>query len=357
MRILIVGLGAAGQRHARNLRRLLGDSVDLMAVRRRGGGVALSDSLRPEIGVLPEDSLGIKVFNDLELALDQRPDGLVVANPTSMHLATAAAAINAGCGLLVEKPLSHSWDGVPAFLEAVDAASAPVLMGFQMRFHPLLRQLKSLIAEEAFGAVLSASYRYGEYLPDWHPYEDYRTSYVARSDLGGGVLLTQIHDIDNLGWLLGWPEKVYSVGGHLSSLEVDVDDTSVSLWPCAVDGRTVPVQLQQTCARRPPIRQLELIMDRGTVRLDLLNSRLRAWDPHSQCVIDENLNDFDRNELFLAEMRHFLECLGGREEPLIPAAEGAKSLAVALAALRSQSSGRAEDIIYPQAASPAPMQF
>ena len=208
MRVLIVGLGAAGQRHARNLRTLLGDEVELLALRRRGGGAALSETLEPQHGTLPQESLGIRVFDDLERALELRPDGVIVADPTSMHLATASAALAAGCALLIEKPLSHSWHGVPEFLAAASQHPAPVLVGYQFRFHPLLARAKELVGEAVFGEVVSAAATYCEYLPDWHPYEDYRRSYAARSELGGGIVLTQIHDIDYLCWLLGWPPSV-----------------------------------------------------------------------------------------------------------------------------------------------------
>jgi predicted dehydrogenase len=354
MRVLIIGLGAAGQRHARNLRRLLGDDVELLALRRRGGGATLSDTLGPHHGVSPEQSLDIAVFHDLGRAIDERPDGVVVANPTSMHLTTAWAALDAGCALLIEKPLGHSWSGVPEFLAAASDGGTLVLVGYQFRFHPLLERVRALVNDGLFGPVVSAASTYGEYLPDWHPYEDYRAGYAARRELGGGVLLTQIHDIDYLGWILGWPPEVYSIGGHLSSLEVDVDDTAVSMWPCTRDGRRVPVHLRQDFVRRPPVRRLELVMEKGVLHLDLLASRLRAWDADGRCVIDETLRDYDRNDLFLAEMRHFLACIDGRETPRVPPAEAAKSLAVALAALRSQTSGVVEGVIYPKDATPAP---
>jgi predicted dehydrogenase len=347
MRILIVGLGAIGQRHARNIRRLLGDDVDLIAVRRRGGGVALSEQMRPQEGVLPEESLGIRVFSELGDALAEKPDGAVIANPTSMHLATSVACLEAGCGLLIEKPLSHTWDGVPEFLSAVEASAAPVVVGYQLRFHPLVERVRELVRDETLGSVLSAASTYGEYLPDWHPYEDYRVSYAGRRDLGGGVLLTQIHDIDCLGWILGWPTRVFSIGGHLSTLEVDVDDTAVSMWSCTINGRTVPVHVQQDYVRRPPVRRLEMVMEQGGLHLDLLAASLQAWDSSGHLVVDEHLHEYDRNDLFLAEMRHFLECLGGREAPRVTAAEGARSLAVALAALRAQSSGAVEQVNYP----------
>jgi predicted dehydrogenase len=335
MRILIVGLGSVGQRHARNLRRLLGDEVDLLALRRKGGEA-------------PPDVLGIRVFHEMDGALADRPDAVIVADPTSMHLATASVALRAGCPVLIEKPLSNSWDGVAEFLDAVSHSGVPVLVGYQMRFHPLLQRVRDLVNDGAFGSVISAAATYGEYLPGWHPYEDYRKSYAARRDLGGGVLLTQIHDIDYLGWILGWPREVYSVGGHLSSLEVDVDDTAVSLWPCDIQGRAVPVQLRQDYVRREPVRALELVMDGGTLDLDLLAPSLRVVDGDGCRVIEEGPEGYDRNDMFLAEMEHFLACIDRREASRVPPVEAAKSLAVALAALRSQTSGIVENVVYPE---------
>jgi predicted dehydrogenase len=350
MRILIVGLGAAGQRHARNLRRLLGDDVELLAVRRRGGGPALDDALRPKPGLSPEESLGIRVFSDLDVALAESPDGVVVADPTSLHMATATAAVAAGCAVLIEKPLSNVWEGVPAFLSAVEAAKVPVLVGFQMRFHPLIERAREILCSGELGRVISASSTYGEYLPGWHPYEDYRQSYAARKDLGGGVMLTQIHDIDILGWLFGWPSAVYSVGGHLSDLEVDVDDAAVTLWAAPVDGRAIPVHLQQDYVSRPPVRRLDVVTERGGLSLDLIGTALRAWDSEAGTAIEESPGEFDRNQLFLAEMAHFLECIEGRAVPRISATDAAKSLAVALAGLRSQSTGAVERVLYPLSA-------
>jgi predicted dehydrogenase len=347
MRILIVGLGAIGQRHARNLRRLLGADADLLALRRRGGGAALSDALGPDPGVLPEESLDIRVLHDMDSALAERPDAVIVSDPTSMHLASASAALDSGLPMLIEKPLSHSWEGIPEFLEQVSRSGVVALVGYQLRFHPLLERARSLVGEGELGSVISASATYGEYLPGWHPYEDYRKGYAARRDLGGGVVLTQIHDIDYLGWILGWPRHVYSVGGHLSGLEVDVDDTAVSLWPCDIQGRAVPVQLRQDYVRRQPCRGLELVLDEGMLDLDLLAHRLRVVRSDGVCVVDETLDGYDRNDMFLAEMRHFLACVDGREQPLVPPVEAARSLAVALAALRSQASGIVEAVIYP----------
>ena len=101
-----------------------------------------------------------------------------------------------------------------------------------MRFHPCLQRLHELVQEKKVGRILSVRAEIGEYLPGWHTYEDYRQMYASRQDLGGGVILSQIHELDYLYWLFGLPRSVYALGGHLSRLEIDVEDTADILMEC-----------------------------------------------------------------------------------------------------------------------------
>lgn len=353
MRILIAGLGSIGQRHARNLRRLLGDRLDLLAYRWRGGGASLTDDHKAETGTNPEERLEATVFTDFGQALAAKPQGVVISNPSSLHLATARQAAEAGCALFIEKPLSHTWDGIPEFAADVARRGTVTLVGYQWRFHPILVRVRALLDERAFGRLIAVNAAYGEYMPDWHPYEDYRASYAARREMGGGVVLTQAHDIDYLGWLAGWPEQVYSVGGHLSQLEIDVEDTASSLWGSFVGGREIPVHLHQDYLQKPPVRSCEFLCEKGRVHCDLLGARLRAWDAEGRCLIDQEFSSFRRNDMFLEEMRHFLACIEGRETSSLPMSEGTKSLAVALAILRSQASGKSEPVAYLEKTEPA----
>jgi predicted dehydrogenase len=347
LKILMVGLGAAGQRHARNLRAILGDELELLAFRSGRGNVALNERFETLPGVDPAVNLGARVFSKLDDALSEHPRAVFIANPSSLHLPVARAAAEAGCGVFLEKPLSHSWEGVPEFLALVEQKGLPTFVGYQWRFHPLLLAIRSWLETRPFGRIVAARAAFGEYLPGWHPYEDYRQSYAARKELGGGVLLTQIHDFDYLGWLLGWPDQVFSVGGHVSNLEINVEDVASTLLRCMVDGRSIPVHVHQDYLQRPPVRGCQLIAEGGRVEIDLAKSTLRALDASGKCVQEEDFSRFPRNDLFLAETRHFLNCLSGCESSLIPAQEGARSLAVALAAQRSLGSGVPETVVYP----------
>ncbi len=157
--------------------------------------------------------MGLTVFRDLKEALVSGPDAAIVANPSSLHLAAARQAADAGCALFIEKPLSHTWDGIAELAQLVAASRLTTLVGCQWRFHPLMLRARAILEEGRLGRLVAVNAGYGEYMPSWHPYEDYRLSYASRREMGGGVLLTQIHDFDYLGWMAGWPEQAYALGG------------------------------------------------------------------------------------------------------------------------------------------------
>ena len=326
MRILLVGLGSAGQRHARNLRALLGDRVELLAYRARGGGLVPP----AEAPATPEAALGIRRVGTLEAGLAERPDAVFIANPTALHLSVARAAVDAGCHVFIEKPLADAWDGVDDFLAAVDRKGVVAAVGYQLRFHPGLTRLRELLDGGAVGRPLAARLEFGEYLPDWHPWEDYRQSYAARRELGGGVLLTQIHDIDYACWLFGPPARVSAVGGHLTDLDVDVEDLVCATLECERAGRLFPVELRLDYVQRPPVRHCAVVGDNGRVTLDFTAGTLTCTDGggHASSV-DVGI---PRNQLFVDELRHFLDCVAGRARAVVDARAGAESLRVALAA-------------------------
>ncbi len=341
LKVLLVGLGGVGQRHARNLRTLLGDSAELLAYRTRRTSTVLTEKMGVEHGAEIETKLGLRVFTDLSLALLEKPDAVVISNPTSLHIDVAQAAAEAGCHLFVEKPLSHSFDGIPELLSTVAEKELVAFVGYQLRFHPCLLALKELLAASTIGPVISVRAAFGEYLPGWHPYEDYRQSYAARRELGGGVVLTQIHDFDYLTWLFGWPKRVFSMGGKLSSLEIDVEDTASTLLECFENERTIPVHLHQDLVQRQPVRQCEVIGEQGKIIADLRRGTLQVLEANGNIQEVCSFEALERNQLFLDEMKHFLTCIRERTKPCVTLRDGANSLRVALASLKSMSAGRA----------------
>ena len=169
MRILIAGLGAVGQRHARNLRALFGARVELLAYRRRRLSHVVTDALQADESRDVEADLAISAFEDLDQALAARPDAVFVCTPSSQHLEIAQRAADAGCHLFIEKPLSHTLEGVARLRETVASKGLVVLVGCQWRYHPCVRWLRDRLEAGTLGPIVRAEIDYGEYLPDWHP--------------------------------------------------------------------------------------------------------------------------------------------------------------------------------------------
>lgn len=324
MKFLIAGFGSIGRRHLRNLRALGQDEVML---------------LRSGNSTLPEDEIGgLPAVTSLSQALAWQPDGVIVANPTALHMQVAIPAAEAGCHILMEKPISHSLDQVDHLRAALALGKSRVLVGFQYRYHPTLLQVKTWLDQKQIGTVYSFRAHWGEYLPGWHPWEDYRQSYAARADLGGGVLLTLTHPFDYLRWLLGEVGALWSFAGTLGDLEIDVvDSAEVGLRLANGAAGSLHVDYLQ----RPPVHTLNILGTAGMIEWnnDSGCARLyRAADEQWQTVCPPE--GFERNDLFLDELRHFIQVCQGLHNPLCTLSDGAWALRLALAAQHSAHSGQ-----------------
>jgi len=339
-RCLFVGLGGIGQRHLRNLRQLRGADVEVHAFRVRRERQVVSDALQVVPGEDVEAKYGVHVHGELDAALAKKPDVVFVTNPSSLHVDITRRALEVGAHVLVEKPLSHSLEGVADLVRRSREQKLVGYVAYQLRFHPGFLRTAEIVSQGLLGRPLFAEALVGEYLPGFHPYEDYRRMYAARRELGGGVTLSQIHEIDFLMALLGRPERVFSLGGKLSSLEVDVDDVSSSLLEFrGSEGRVLPVRLHQDFVQRPGERRFVLVGDAGKLEWSLSGRSLRRWSATGELCETHDYTELARNSLFEAELAHFLDCVERAEAPNVSLASGAESLAVALSILESQASG------------------
>jgi predicted dehydrogenase len=344
MRVLMVGLGGVGQRHLRNLRSLLGLEAEIAAYRVRSDSRVLTDQLQIEGGSSLEEKYSVCVHTDLDEALGLRPDAVFVCNPSSLHIPIALRAAQAGCNLFIEKPLSHNWERVDELVNLVESQHIKAVVGYQMRFHPCLQRLSSLLQERRVGQILAVRAEVAEYLPAWHAYEDYRKMYASKRELGGGVILSQIHELDYIYWLWGLPRRMFALGGHLSSLEIDVEDTVSMLMECSVNRHSVPISLHQDYVQRPGSRTCEVIGDAGKILVDLRALTVDVFDEAGAHVEAVAYERFQRNQMFMDELKHFLECLRGRGAPSVTLRDGAQSLRMALAAKQSLETGRVVDM-------------
>jgi len=340
-RVLFVGLGGIGQRHLRNVRALLGERIAVDAFRVRREQAVLDDQLRVVEGATLEERYGVQVFSELERALGQGPDVVFITNPSSLHVPVALLAAEAGAHLFIEKPLSHSIEGVAELAELVERRGLVAFVAYQLRRHPGFRRLQQRLEQGSVGRPLSVRAEVGEYLPAFHPYEDYRRMYASQRALGGGVTLSQIHELDYLIALFGRPRRAFSMGGKVSELELDVDDLSSSLIEFRrSDGGRLIAELHQDFFQRPTNRSCVVVGERGRLEWSLSERRFRRWDAAGALVEEEDYAAFPRNQAFAEELEYFLHCIAEGSRPDVGVREGAQSLELALGLLSSQESGK-----------------
>ena len=177
-------------------------------------------------------------------------------------------------------------------------------------------------------------------MPNWHPYEDYRKSYAALKKLGGGAILTQIHDFDYSIFLFGMPKSVFAMGGKLSSLDIDVEDTvNISALFSYKESQLI-LNINLDYISWPSRRYIKLFGEDGSINCDLKNNYLEVHTRSTNKIQKYNFNELERNDLFMKELKNFLEFVRGNEKPLINLEEGIKSLQFAMAAKCSLKEGR-----------------
>ena len=296
MKFLIAGFGSIGRRHFRNLLTL--GEQDIVF-------------LRSKRSTLPDDEIAaFPTETDLSAALAHQPDAVIIANPTALHLEVAIPAAEQGCHLFIEKPISHSLDRMDELQAALLRGGGKVFTAFQFRFHPGLQKIVDLLQNGQIGRPLSFRVHWGEYLPGWHPWEDYRQGYSARADLGGGVVLTLCHPLDYVRWMFGEVRSLWAFTSSDSDLALDVEDTAeIGLrFESGVIG-----SIHLDYVQRPPSHRLEIIGTQSTIRWDNANGLLERFNTSEKNWQSYSLPaGFDRNDLFLAEMRHFLDLIQDR---------------------------------------------
>ena len=313
--VVIAGLGSAGRRHLQNLRSL---------------GCRRFILYRTYQSTMPDDvDVGdALVTTDWQAVLSHQPKTAIVANPTAKHVDTARAAIEAGCDVFIEKPLSHATEGCQQLAETVARQGLVAMIGCQFRFHPLLVKLREQLKAGRLGTVLGARAEWGEYLPDWHPWEDYRQGYAARADLGGGVLWTLIHPLDYMLWLFGRPRCTHASISRVPSLQTHVDDDWAEITIEFSGGVIGQVHLDYV--QKPPVHTLHVWGDAGRAVLNFHDGTLTLCDTDGRSHVQRVPEGFERNTMFVDEMREFLDACRQRRPAAIPLEDGIAALEIVM---------------------------
>lgn len=329
LKILVIGCGSIGERHIRNLKATT--SAVIFACDR--------DRERCEH---IKDTYKVKVFRDYEEAFKENVDAVVVCTPTSAHITPALAAVQQGCHVFIEKPLSHNLRGVDDLIEKAKHKGLILMVGFNFRFHPALQQMTELVDRHKIGRLITVRAHAGShflYRSSYHSWMDYWQDYAAKR-VGGGVILdSATHHIDYITSLLGEVKEVFCYSGKMSNLGLEAEDIAEILLKFETGA---VASLHVNFIQQPYQNKYEIIGEKGTITWDVTDNTVRLFsDMHSKWQTFALESNLDHNETYVQELIHFLRCILQSEQPPVNGARGKRILEIALAAKKSAKARRA----------------
>ncbi|MDD5450220.1 MAG: Gfo/Idh/MocA family oxidoreductase [Candidatus Omnitrophica bacterium] len=295
MKILVIGCGSIGQRHIKNL------------VLIKAGKIAAFDINRQKLREVQRISPAIKVAPALNGLWKDNPRVVFICAPTALHVKYALIAAKKGCHLFIEKPLSNKASKqVNELVKTVSNKKLITFIGYNYRFNDCIIKLKRLLRNRHIGRIIGGRTHVGSYLPQRHPWEDYRVGYGASRSLGGGVIVDVLsHHIDYLTDLFGRPRKVFCCFDKRSALDIDVEDTAELLLEFS--GGLV-ISVHGDSIQRPHKHTIELIGERGTIFCDLVYGALKYYNAgEKRWVAYQGAKDY--NLFYIREIRYFIECV------------------------------------------------
>jgi predicted dehydrogenase len=314
VKVAVLGCGSIGRRHLRNLAAM--QDVELLAY----------DPSRVALHQASAEARCRPVAHVTDL-WRERPDAIVVAAPPAEHLRLIAAGLEAGCHVFVEKPLTHSLDGLDAILARSHEAGVTTMVGCNMRYHPGPAAIRQLVNDHTIGQVLTARLHTGSFLPQWRPETDFRTSYTS-DPTQGGALLDCIHEVDLALWYFGKARVIGAAVQPARHLGISVEGIAEIL----VRHETgVLSSVHLNLVQRDYRRTCVVIGTEGTLYWDLEQPLIliRRADSPARVL---PLNDHALNDMYVDELRDFLTCIRAGLPSPCPLEQGADAVRLVLCA-------------------------
>jgi len=315
LRIGVIGAGSIGRRHAGNLK-MLGVA-----------GVLVTD---PDAEALARAAdLGVKTEVSMDAFFASELDAIWVCSPPHLHVEHSRRALKSGCDLFIEKPISHTFEGISDLMRIAEERGRVTMVACNMRFHPGPARIKALIEDGSLGRIISARLQTGSFLPRWRPWQDYRNSYTASKEHGGAIL-DCIHEIDLALWYFGPARLRAAARAPATTLGLETEGLAELLLEHA-SGILSRVHLN--FLQRNYRRICEVICENGTLFWDFGTGEVVRFDeegaPGQSFPAPPG---YEINAMYVDEARHFLNAVVSREASCNPLAGGLAALEIGLAA-------------------------
>lgn len=315
-KILVVGYGSIGRRHVKNLLHYSNYEILILTKKKYNN-----------------KETRVKYYNSLTEVLKEEPEIGFITNETSFHIEVAIKLAKKNIHLFIEKPLSNSIKNVQKLQEIVNKNKLITQMGCNWRFHPCIKKIKKIIEKNEIGKIYSVQVESNSYLPDWHPYEDYRNGYAAKKELGGGILLTCIHELDFLYWYFGKVEEIFSITKKQSQLEVNTDDISIMVMKFK---KNILGELHLDYFQRPDFKRCKIIGSKGTLYWDSSINIVKFYSNNKKKWINKiEIKKYEKNQMYIDEILYFLKSVKKKKKTINPLNDGIKTLEISLVAIKS----------------------
>ena len=318
MKALVIGYGSIGKRHIKNLSSI--KNMKIIVNTKRDNDKFLKNTK-------------CTTYSSLELCIKEKPDFAIICNETVYHVNTAIKLAKAGIHIFIEKPISNSLKNIKILQNISNKNKIITHVGSVLHFHPCIKKIKEIIEKKELGRILSINVENGSYLPDWHPGENYRESYASKKELGGGVVLTCIHEIDYLYWLFDKISETVSYTKKVSDLDLSVDDVSSILF---LFKNNIIGQVHLDYFQVPNSRTCKIIGTKGTLICDLelnfvkiFNFKSKKWKTKLK------LEKYDKNLMYKNELIHFIKCVKNNLKDYNDIKHGEYVLKIALSVKKS----------------------
>lgn len=330
MKLLVVGLGSMGKRRVRNLTHI-------------GAGVIAGFDPREDRRSEAESKYGIRTWSDFDQAFQEhRPDAMIISTPPDLHVRYAKIALERGCHFFSEASVVD--DGMDQLIALHQSrrhlTAAP---SCTLRFHPGIGAIKRVVETESFGQPLLVTYHSGQWLPDWHPWEDYRSFYVSKR-LTGACREIVPFELSWLTWLLGDVKLIAGMKGKLSTLDCDIDDAYQVLMQFKSGALG---HLLVDVIARTPVRNFRLCSERATIEWDAIERRVRVFDidrkewtviPEPERIQEPGY--VSAENMYIDEMKEFVASCKGEKSWPYTLEDDKRNLELLLAIEQSSEGGR-----------------
>lgn len=286
MRLGIIGFGSIGKRHCRNLIHHGIDNIGLLRHQASGNEFNLSE------------------FTDESEFWKMEWDAIIITNRTSDHFKTLLNAKKTAKPIFIEKPVCRTREELSILRREFSGRENSVMTGMNLRFHPLIQEAKKAIDDNECGNLYSARFFVGQYLPDWRPHSDFRKSYSAHRDLGGGVVLDLIHELDLATYLCGFPvAPIHAIVDQVSDLDIEVEDVAEIIYK---SSKNVVVSIHLDYLRRGYERTFSLYGSHGSFKGDLGATSSQLFGEKGEVLRSRTNPSYERNEMYNLEISDFI---------------------------------------------------